>query len=152
MIFRYGLPCILGSWEKPLGQLQNLGYCFLYLLFRPLEFLQHITDSSVYKAIIDEAMNEQEERKSLGFSNRFEFAVYGELNPIIDGKAAVTITKQIFKEIEPESKIVGWKNKPNSERKMGLAVYDVLQENKWPEEKIEETISKIQVFVLPEST
>ena len=84
----------------------------------------------------------------LGFSNRFEFAVYGELNPIIDGKAAITITKQIFKEIEPETKIVGWKNKPNSERKMGLAVYDVLQENTWPDEKIEETISSLPFFLL----
>lgn len=104
----------------------------------------YVTDSKVYAAIIDEALNEQKERESLGFSSRFEFAVYGELHPSVNDKdLTIQITKRIFKEIEPETQIVGWKNKPNSERKMGLAIYDVLQEYRWPEEKIEETISKV---------
>lgn len=103
----------------------------------------YFTDSKIYQAIIDEAQNEQKERESLGFSSRFEFAVYGELQSKFDDGIAKATTKKIYKQIEPETRIVGWKSKANSERKIGLVVYDILQENRYPEDKIEEMITKI---------
>jgi len=52
-------------------------------------------------------------------------------------------TKEIYQKVQHEVKIVGWKSKTNSERKIGLAVYDILQERNCPEDKIEAIIAKI---------
>ncbi len=47
--------------------------------------------------------------KDLGFSTKFEFAVYSEIQPIINNdKESKEITKSIF---EKETEIVGWKTK-----------------------------------------
>jgi hypothetical protein len=51
-----------------------------------------------------------------------------------------------YDKVKEESKIVGWKTKRSSEKKMSIAIYDILSENnnnKYPEEKINELTTKI---------
>jgi hypothetical protein len=38
--------------------------------------------------------------------------------------------------------IIGWKNKRSSEKKMSIAIYDILSESGYPEEKINELITQ----------
>ncbi|AIC16478.1 type I restriction endonuclease subunit R [Nitrososphaera viennensis] len=98
----------------------------------------------LYKEILEDALNEEQERKKLGFSTPFEFAVYGELQPIKgDDEAAKQVTAAIYKQIEPETELVGWKSKSSSERLMSAAIYDVLTDNKFPEDKVDELIRKV---------
>ena len=57
-----------------------------------------------YKDIYTEALNEDEERKNLGFSTKFEFAVYGEIQPLKNDKeASKNITRLVFETIKEES-------------------------------------------------
>ena len=42
-----------------------------------------------------------------------------------------------------ETNIVGWKTKTSSEKKLGIAIYDILTENKYPEDKVNEITMKV---------
>ena len=48
------------------------------------------------------------------------------------------ITNAIYSKVKEEVGIVGWKNKRSSEKKMSIAIYDILSENKYPEDKVNE--------------
>ena len=102
-------------------------------------YFNHLTE--IYK----EAINQDKERKKLGFSTQFEFAVFEELKSIKNNTEAVSknITESVYNNIKEEVKIVGWKTKTSSEKKMGIAIYDILSENKFPEGKANELTMKI---------
>ena len=96
------------------------------------------------KEIYEQALSEEKELKKLGFSSKFEFAVYQELLQVEkDKKISSNITKDIFKQIQNETRIVDWKNKTSSTKNMNIAIYDILSENKIPENKIEGLGSEI---------
>lgn len=108
---------------------------------------RRIQDASYFnkiKEIYNEALNAEKERQKLGFSTQFEFAVYGLLQSIKnDEKASMTNTNAIYARAKEEAGIVGWKNKTSSDKKMSIAVYDILSENKYPEDKINELTKQI---------
>ncbi len=82
-----------------------------------------------YKKILQELLNEENERKKLGFSNMFEFAVYEELLKILkDKETSKTFTKKISEEIREETGLVGWKTKTSSEKRIGNIVYYIVSE------------------------
>jgi type I restriction enzyme R subunit len=87
-------------------------------------------DASYFNRIAklcDEALNADEERKKLGFSTKFEFAVYEQLQSLkIDEKFSKNVTNAIYNKVKEEVGIVGWKNKRSSEKKMSIAIYDIL--------------------------
>ena len=96
------------------------------------------------KEIYEQALSEEKELKKLGFSSKFEFAVYQELLQVEkDKKISSNITKDIYKQIQDETRIVDWKNKTSSAKNMNIAIYDILSENKIPENKIEGLSSEI---------
>ena len=98
-----------------------------------------------YKKILQEALEEEKERKKLGFSTMFEFAVYEHLQHTLkdDGTISKNITKSIFDQLKKETEIIGWKTKTSSKKEMSVIVYDILTENKIPENKIDELTQKI---------
>ena len=53
------------------------------------------------------------------------------------------MTNAIFFKIKEEARIVGWKTKRSSGKKMSIAIYDILSENKFPEDKANELSMKI---------
>ncbi len=70
-----------------------------------------------YTEIYQEALNEDKERKKLGFSTPFEFAVYSELESVKTNKnvnSIKEITKSINDKFKEETQIVGWKTKTSS--------------------------------------
>jgi hypothetical protein len=48
-----------------------------------------------------------------------------------------------YGKVKEETKIVGWKSKTSSEKKLSIAIYDILTENKYPEDKIDKITPKI---------
>jgi type I restriction enzyme R subunit len=108
---------------------------------------RRIQDASYFnkiKEIYNEALNAEKERQKLGFSTQFEFAVYGLLQSIKnDEKASMTITNAICAKAKEEAGIIGWKNKTSSEKKMSIAIYDILFEKRYPEDKINELTMQI---------
>ena len=97
-----------------------------------------------YKEILQEALEEDKERKKLGFSNLFEFAVYEELLEVFkDKKIAMGATRKVSSIVNDEIQIVGWKTKTSSDKKMSIAIYDILNENKIPEAKVDGLTSQI---------
>jgi hypothetical protein len=84
------------------------------------------------KEVYNEALNVDKERKKLGFSTQFEFAVYELLLQSLknDEKASRDLTNAIFTKVKEETEIVGWKSKRSFEKKMNTAIYDILSENK----------------------
>ena len=98
------------------------------------------------KEVYNEALNADKERKKLGFSTQFEFAVYELLLQSLkdDEKASRDITNAIFSKIKEEARIVGWKTKRSSEKKMSIAIYDILSDNdNFPEDKANELTMQI---------
>jgi type I restriction enzyme, R subunit len=86
--------------------------------------------------ICDEALDAENQRKKLGFSTPFEFAVYEQLQSTKDDKtSSKNITQSIFGKVKEETKIVGWKNKTTCEKNLCIDIYDILTENKYPEDK-----------------
>ena len=75
----------------------------------------------------------------------FEFAIYEQLQHILkdDGTISKNTTKSIFDQLKKETEIVGWKTKTSSKKKMSVIIYDILTENKFPENKIDELTQKI---------
>lgn len=98
-----------------------------------------------YKKIMQEALEEEKERKKLGFSNMFEFAVYEQLKRILKDERTISknTTKSISDQLKNEIDIVGWKTKTSSKKKMSIIIYDILTENRFPENKIDELTQKI---------
>ena len=82
---------------------------------------------NILAQIYKEALYTEKQRKKLGFSTPFEFAVYEELQSIKDDKtASKNITESIFSKVKEETKIVGWKTKRSCEKKLCIDVYDIL--------------------------
>jgi type I restriction enzyme R subunit len=94
--------------------------------------------------LYNEALNADEETKKLGFSTKFEFAVYQQLQSLKnDERISKDITDAIYAKVKEEVGIVGWKNKRSSEKKMSIVIYDILSENGYPEDKINEITMQI---------
>ena len=111
---------------------------------------RRIKDASYFnklKEVYNEALNADKERKKLGFSTQFEFAVYELLLHSLkrDEKASRDMTNAIYAKIKEEAGIVGWKTKRSSEKKISAAVYDILSENNnnYSEDKANEMTMKI---------
>jgi hypothetical protein len=105
---------------------------------------------NIIAQIYKEALDTEKQRKKLGFSTPFEFAVYEELQSIKDDKTtSKSITESIFGKVKEETKIVGWKSKRGSEKKLSIAVYDILTENKYPEDKADILTPKIVELAKP---
>lgn len=108
---------------------------------------RRIQDASYFnkiKELYNEALNAEKERKKLGFSTQFEFAVYEQLQSLRDDeKASKDITNAIYHKVKEEAGIVGWKTKRSSEKKMSIAIYDILSENKYPKNKTNELTMQI---------
>jgi type I restriction enzyme R subunit len=108
---------------------------------------RRIQDASYFnkiKEVYNDALNAENERQKLGFSTQFEFAVNGLLQSIKDNqKTSKNITTAIYKEVKAEAEIVGWKNKKSSEKKVSIDIYDILSENGYSEEKINELTMQI---------
>lgn len=108
---------------------------------------RRIHDASYFnkiKEVYNNALNTEKERQKLGFPTQFEFAVYGLLQSIKDDqKASKDITNAIYNKVKEEAEIVGWKNKRSSEKKISIAIYDILSENGYPEEKTNELTMQI---------
>jgi type I restriction enzyme R subunit len=104
-------------------------------------------DASYFNSIAEiykEALDTKKQREKLGFSTQFEFAVYEELQSIKDDKTtSKSITESIFDRVKEETKIVGWKTKTSCEKKLRIAGYDILTENKYPEDKSDLLTPKI---------
>lgn len=104
----------------------------------------YFNSSSQYADIFKDALNEEKQRKKLGFSTPFEFAVYEELESMKKNQElSKATTKKIFSKLGEESKLIGWKTKRSSEKKMSVDIYDILVENKYPEKKIEDITQMI---------
>jgi type I restriction enzyme R subunit len=109
---------------------------------------RRIKDASYFnklKGIYNEALNPEKERKKLGFSTQFEFAVYEIFLQSLknDEKTSRDMTNAIFAKIKEEARIVDWKTKRSSEKRMSIAIYDILSENHYPEDKANELTMKI---------
>lgn len=97
-----------------------------------------------YAKVYQEAINQEEERKKLGFSTPFEFAIYEVLESVKNNQElSKDMTEKIFNKISVETKLIGWKTKRSSEKKMSIEIYDILVENKYPEDKIEDITQMI---------
>ena len=96
-----------------------------------------------YEKILKDLYGQEEERKKLGFTNAFEFAVYETLlKEVDDGNISKDITKKIFEGIKEEiTKIPDWQNKLTSQKKLESTIYDTL--NGTGNKKIENNIDKI---------
>ena len=107
-------------------------------------------DASYFNSIAEiykQALEEEKQRKKLGFSTQFEFAVYEELQSVRnDENTSKNLTNAIFDKVKEETKIIGWKTKRSSEKAMAIAIYDILSEihdSKYSEEKVNEITIKI---------
>jgi hypothetical protein len=91
-----------------------------------------------------EALEADKRRKELGFSTQFEFAVYEQLQSLKnDEMVSKDITNAIYRKVNEEAQIVGWKSKRSSEKKMSIAIYDILSEKGYTEEKTNELTMRI---------
>ena len=87
-----------------------------------------------YKDILEELYGHEKERKKLGFTNNFEFAVFEELLRLFEKHKEVVekkefcknITKKISKEIKREVHLVDWKNKKSSEKHLSIIIEEIL--------------------------
>jgi len=97
-----------------------------------------------YADVFKDALNEEEQRNKLGFSTPFEFAVYEELESVKKNQElSKATTEKIFKKVSEEAKLIGWKTKRGSEKKMSIDIYDILVESGYSDNKIEETTQMI---------
>jgi type I restriction enzyme, R subunit len=113
---------------------------------------RRIQDASYFnkiKGIYNDALNAEKERQKLGFSTQFEFAIFGLLQSLKNNeKPSKDTTNAIYTKMKEEVGIVGWKNKRSSEKKMSIAIYDILSENKYPENKTNKLTLKIKTSEL----
>jgi|tagenome__1003787_1003787.scaffolds.fasta_scaffold20948074_3 hypothetical protein len=96
----------------------------------PITVTQNFGDGNVEKTV---------KQKELGFSTSFEFAIYEELKSLKnDDSTSKNISKAIFDMIKGETSIVGWKTKKSSEKRMSIIIYDILNEYKFKDDKVNE--------------
>jgi hypothetical protein len=70
--------------------------------------------------------------------------VYEELLEVFeDKKIAKNATRKVSSIVNDEIQIVGWKTKTSSDKKMSIAIYDILNESKIPEAKVDGLTSQI---------
>ena len=94
--------------------------------------------------ILSESQKEEQRRKELGLENGFEFAVFGELKSILnDEKICVNATVSIYEKILPLTQYVDWPDNLTVEKDMEKFIDEILTENNFPEEKIDELTKKI---------
>lgn len=107
----------------------------------------YFTAPEKYEEIYNEAIHEEEERKKVFGDYQatpFEFSLYSQLyEENKNREESIKLTKEIFYKILPETKIVDWKNKTTSERKLKEIVYDNLSNKRISEDKIMDAIEKI---------
>jgi len=96
----------------------------------PITVTQNFGDGNVEKTV---------KQKELGFYTSFEFAIYEELKSLKnDDSTSKNISKAIFDMIKGETSIVGWKTKKSSEKRMSIIIYDILNEYKFKDDKVNE--------------
>ncbi len=107
----------------------------------------YFTAPEKYEEIYNEAIHEEQERKKVFGDYQatpFEFSLYSQLyEENKNREESIKLTKEIFYQILPETKIVDWKNKTTSERKLTEIIYDNLSKKGLAEDKIMETTEKI---------
>lgn len=107
----------------------------------------YFTASVECEEIYNEAIHEEEERKKVFGDYQaapFEFSLYSELYEISKKRdESIKLTKDVFAKIFPETKIVDWKNKQSSERKLKEIIYDELNKNGFSEDDIIPMTDKI---------
>ena len=97
-----------------------------------------------YTELYNQALSQEKERKSLGFERDIEFAIYELIqNYKEDKENSIKITKELSKELLPETEIVEWYNKSSTKRKMEEKTYDILDSFKIPEDDISGLSEKI---------
>jgi len=100
-----------------------------------------------YEDILMDLYGQEEERKKLGFTNAFEFAVYETLlKEVDDANISKDITKKVFEGIKEEiTNIPDWQNKLTSQKKLESTIYDILNEtgNKKIENNIDDIIEQV---------
>jgi type I restriction enzyme, R subunit len=100
-----------------------------------------------YEKILKDLYGQEEERKKLGFTSAFEFAVYETLlKEFDDENISKDITKKIFEGIKEEiTNIPDWQNKLTSQKKLESTIYDILNETgiKKIENNIDEIIKQV---------
>lgn len=100
-----------------------------------------------YEDILKDLYGQEEERKKLGFTNAFEFAVYETiLKEVNDGNISKDTTRKIFEGIKEEiTNIPDWQNKLTSQKKLESTIYDILNEtgNKKMEKNVDGIIEQI---------
>jgi len=91
---------------------------------------------------------QEEERRKLGFTNSFEFAVYETLLRQVENETlSKSITNKIFQGINDEiTNIPDWQNKLTSQKKLESTIYDIL--NATGNKKIESNIDNIIELVI----
>lgn len=110
----------------------------------------YFTAPEKYEEIYNEATHEEEERKKVFGDYQatpFEFSLYSELYEQNQNREeSIQLTKEIFYQILPETKIVDWKNKDTSEKKLTEIIYDNLSKNGIAEDKIMDIIDRIIIL------
>ena len=100
-----------------------------------------------YEEILKDMYGQEEERKKLGFTNAFEFAVYETLLGITkDENISKETTKKVSEGINEEiTKIKDWQKKLTSQKKLESTIYDILNDtnNKKIENKIDDIIEQV---------
>jgi hypothetical protein len=80
---------------------------------------------------LQELYEQEQERKKLGLSDAFEHAIYeGLLKLTKDKELCIKVTKKISNGIKDETRLVGWKSKTSSEKRLGMMIYDILEGSK----------------------
>jgi len=113
---------------------------------RRRENAQYFTHPEVYEEIYDKALAEEKERqKVFGDYNatQFEFSLYGELNKEKNRQESIELTKNIYAKIKPETEIVSWKRRTDSEKNIKIVIYDVLSDAGFTDEQFSELSEKI---------
>jgi type I restriction enzyme, R subunit len=108
---------------------------------------RRIQDAGYFNKLRDvynEASSPDKKRRELGFSTQFEFAVFEQLQAIKnDEKTSKDITVVIHQRVKEQAKIVGWKTRRSSEKDMSIAIYDILVQNGYSEDKTNELTTRI---------
>jgi type I restriction enzyme R subunit len=111
----------------------------------------YFTAPERYEEIYNEAIHEEEEqKKAFGDyqATPFEFSLYSILYEANKNREeSIKLAKEIFYYTLPETKIVDWKNKNTSEKKLTGIIYDNLKENGISEDKIMDMTEKIIMLV-----
>ena len=82
-----------------------------------------------YKEVLEDLFEIGNEGKRLGFTNKLQHAIYELLlQKTSDENFSKKITKKIYGDIIPETEIIGWKTKKDSQRIISSIIYDNLQE------------------------